>query len=203
MPDTGRSASKRTRRDSLRFERGTWIRKGVSSPRFGPPPSLSDRDGSGGFGSTDESGAFVIEGIAEGEYAVEITARDFLPEALSSVRVTAGNVSELGTIRLRKGGVIEGTVTNASEEPVPGASVRAVVPGFRPYVVVDDGVSTDRLGRFRIGGLADGKVQLAASHPEYAETRLEDVEVDSTSRGVGDSGRAAPGGRRRRNRPGP
>ncbi|HEY7698148.1 MAG TPA: carboxypeptidase-like regulatory domain-containing protein, partial [Vicinamibacteria bacterium] len=133
-------------------------------------------------GGAGEGGVFVVETVPEGEYAVQITAPDFLPGVVSSVRVTAGSVTELGTVRLRRGGRIEGTVVNASDEAVPGATVRALSLERSPYIYGgDEAVATDRLGRFRVGGLADGVVQVVASHPGYAETRLEKVSIDSSS----------------------
>jgi protocatechuate 3,4-dioxygenase beta subunit len=131
--------------------------------------------------SQGDDGVFLIENVSEGEYAVEILAPEFLPEAISSVRVTAGNVSDLGTIRLRRGGQVEGTVVNGSDEAVPGATVRAILPGRRMYDSVDRDVATDRSGRFRISGIPDGEVDVVATHPLYAETRAEEVEIDSAS----------------------
>jgi hypothetical protein len=163
------------------------IRGTVVDPEGSPVSSFralarsSEQHGTGRTSRQDAEGAFALDDVPEGEYAVEIVSQDFMPEVVSSVRVTAGTVSELGAIRLRRGGRIEGTVVNGSEEPVPGASVRVVGPGQQPYDFGDNTVSTDRIGRFQIGGLAVGIVQVMASHPSYAETRLEGVEVDSAS----------------------
>jgi len=130
----------------------------------------------------DAEGVFVLDSVAEGEYAVEILSADFLAEAISSVRVSGGNTTEVGTVRLRRGGSIVGTVVDASADPLPGATIQAVAPRPRLYWAEDNAVSSDRMGRFRLGGLTDGKVTVVASHPGYAETRLEGVEVDSSSR---------------------
>ena len=119
----------------------------------------------------------MLEDVAEGEYAVEIVSPDFLPEAVSSVRVSGGNVTEIGTIRLRRGGSIVGTVVDASADPVPGA----MVAGPRAHSMMESVASSDQKGRFQIRGLTDGKVAVVASHPNYAETRLEGIEVDSTA----------------------
>ncbi len=129
----------------------------------------------------DAEGVFVVDGVPEGEYAVEITSPAFVPEAISSVRVSGGTVTEIGTIRLRRGGSVEGTVVDASADPVPGATIQAFGPGPRAYRMEESGASSDRQGRFHLGGLMDGKVMVVASHPGYAETRLEDVAVDSSS----------------------
>jgi protocatechuate 3,4-dioxygenase beta subunit len=162
--------------------RGTVVDpEGRSVTSFRAMARSADERGFGGQGVADEEGIFVLETVAEGEYAVEIVSPDFMSEVVSSVRVTAGNVTELGTIRLRRGGRIGGTVVNGSEEPVPGATVRAVPAGWQPYDFGDNAVSTDRLGRFQIAGLLDGKVDVAASHPSYAGARQEAIEVDSAA----------------------
>jgi protocatechuate 3,4-dioxygenase beta subunit len=129
----------------------------------------------------DTDGVFLLENVPEGEYVVEILSADFMPEAISSVRVSGGNVAEVGTVRLRRGGSIAGTVVDASGDPVPGATIQAVGPGPRRYWGEENAISSDRQGRFRLGGLPDGKANIAASHPAYAEARLEGVEVDSRS----------------------
>jgi protocatechuate 3,4-dioxygenase beta subunit len=155
--------------------RGTAVDpEGRPVTSFSAMARSSERRGFGGMSVQDGEGAFVLEDVAEGEYAVEIVSPDFLPEAVSSVSVSGGNVTEIGTIRLRRGGSIVGTVVDTSAEPVPGATIGTIGSQERT-------VSSDRLGRFRILGLLDGKIWLEASHPGYAETRLEDIVVDSSS----------------------
>jgi hypothetical protein len=141
----------------------------------------SERRGTPTLTVQDAEGVFVLDTVAEGEYAVEIVSADFMPEAISPVKVSGGNVTEVGTVRLRRGGSIVGTVVDASADPVPGATIQAVAPGLRIYWMEENAVSSDRQGRFRLQGLTDGKVMVMASHPGYAETRLEGVEVDSRS----------------------
>jgi hypothetical protein len=96
------------------------------------------------------------------------------------VRVSGGNVTEIGTIRLSRGGSIVGTVVDASAEPVPGATIGTIASA--PRIYQERVVSSDQKGRFQIRGLMDGKIGVVASHLSYAETRLENIEVDSTAR---------------------
>lgn len=141
----------------------------------------SERRGIGWTSVQDGEGAFVLDDVAAGEYAVEIDSRDFLPEVISSVRVSGGNVTEVGTIRLRRGGSIVGTVVDTSAEPVPAATIQAIVAGSRAYSMMEGAVSSDQKGRFQIRGLMDGKIAVVATHPGYAETRVDGIEVDSTA----------------------
>ena len=163
------------------------IRGTVVDPEGRPVASFqamarsSERRGFGGMSVQDVEGALVLDDVAEGEYAVEIVSADFLPEAISSVLVSGGSVTEIGTIRLRRGGSIVGTVVDTSAEPVPGATIGTIVPG--PRVYQERSVSSDPKGRFQILGLMDGKIAVEASHPSYAETRLEGIVVDSTAGG--------------------
>jgi hypothetical protein len=129
---------------------------------------------------SDEDGAFLIDSVVEGEYAVEILTRDFMPEAVAGVQVSPGAVTELGTIRLKRGGSVAGTVVDGDGAPVPGAQVEVTDPRHRGYRVVENSAFSDRLGRFQVRGLDDGRMSVVARHPGYAEARLEGVEVDSS-----------------------
>jgi protocatechuate 3,4-dioxygenase beta subunit len=127
----------------------------------------------------DEAGIFVLTSVAEGEYVVEILAPDFVSEAVSGVRVTGGSITDVGTIRLRRGGRLAGTVVDATGAPVPGATVQARQSGQRFRFFDAGSTSTDRSGGFTIGGLPDGKVDVVATHPSYAEGRVEGIQIDS------------------------
>jgi protocatechuate 3,4-dioxygenase beta subunit len=137
--------------------------------------------GWGGQSQVDEeSGIFVLESVAEGEYVVEIVAPDYVSEAVSAVRVTGGSVTEVGAIRLRRGGRLAGTVVDGSGAPVAGATVQARQAGQRSFRFLDTGsTSTDRNGGFQIGGLPDGKVDVLGTHPSYADGRVEGIQIDS------------------------
>jgi protocatechuate 3,4-dioxygenase beta subunit len=128
-----------------------------------------------------KEGAFLVESLAEGEYALEIQASDFVTEALSGVRVTPGRVTDVGTIRLDRGGRIAGTVADSSGAPVAGATVEVETPGQRFFFNLGGGVSSDRQGRFEIRGVPEGTVGLVARHPSYSAARLDRVAVDPRS----------------------
>ncbi|HSF16198.1 MAG TPA: carboxypeptidase regulatory-like domain-containing protein [Vicinamibacteria bacterium] len=140
-----------------------------------------ERRGFGGvvIGVGEDNGVFMVEDVAEGEYAVEVSAADFVPEVVSNVRVASGSATELGEIRLRRGARLRGTVIDSAGAPIAGATVTVRTPGQRFFSTDDVGNTTDGSGSFEVRGLPDAKVDVAASHPSYAETRLEGIDVDS------------------------
>jgi protocatechuate 3,4-dioxygenase beta subunit len=163
--------------------RGTVVDlEGKAVTSFHVVARSSDHQGNSNAGVQDMEGTFVLDSVAEGEYAVEITSRDLLPEAVSAVRVSSGNVTEVGTIRLRRGGGVVGRVVDGSSDPVPGATIQGIVAGPRRFLWMDDGGTvSDRSGRFEIKGLPDGKCTVVATHPSYAVTTLKGVEIDSSA----------------------
>jgi hypothetical protein len=74
-----------------------------------------------------------------------------------------------------------GTVVDASADPVPGATIQASADGRPRYQMMESIASSDQKGRFQIRGLTDGKVTVVASHPSFAGTLREGIEVDSTA----------------------
>ncbi len=140
------------------------------------------RGGGGGDRVSSEDGVFLLEDVAQGEYVVEVSAHDFISEVVSDVRVSAGNVTDLGTIQLRPGAHIEGTVVDTTGASIAGATVLARTSGLRFFNPNERSVTTDRSGHFAIRGLADGNVSLVANHPSYAQSVLDGVEIDSRKR---------------------
>ena len=108
-----------------------------------------------------------------------MSARDYLSEVLSDVEVTAGNVTDVGPLRLRTGGVVLGKVLDPGGAAVAGASVYANFAGqMRPGARDHQSVS-DSEGYFEIRGLPDGPLELVAQHPSYAEGRSAGVDIDA------------------------
>ncbi len=135
-------------------------------PRF-PSPT-------GGFtGRFKNDGALKIEGVAPGDYAVEISG---VPEGLyvrsvrilgadaltSSVSVPGGrSTGELEVSLGTDGGRIDGRVTRGGQEPA--ASVQVVLvpePGLRAQVHRYRSASTNAEGAFSLLGIAPGDYQL-------------------------------------------
>jgi hypothetical protein len=127
------------------------------------------------FGAPD--GRFVLEGVAEGEYVVDVSAPDRATTTVSGVKVAAGGNADIGTVRLGVGGTLKGTVVDASSAPVSGASVRVSGAG-RDYASTMPEVTTDAGGAFEIHGLAPGPTLVRVIHAAYAPGMSTGVEVD-------------------------
>ncbi|MBA3243008.1 MAG: carboxypeptidase regulatory-like domain-containing protein, partial [Acidobacteria bacterium] len=84
----------------------------------GPPP----------MATTDEEGQFALNGLEPNVYGLNVSLPGYVvepdtPTSSSRSRVRLGDTV---TLRMMKGGVITGTVTDASGEPLVGANVRVM-----------------------------------------------------------------------------
>jgi Carboxypeptidase regulatory-like domain len=128
-----------------------------------------------------EDGRFRIAGFPPGTYALEIQAGRFADKSLPGVRVSAGQIVDVGRIVLSAGGTVRGTVVDSSGAPIPGANVsledsRGI---FRRSWSGDEerqGTS-DNDGRFEVRGLPYGLVPLKATHPLFAPSASVEVQV--------------------------
>ena len=129
-------------------------------PTFSPPPS--------------EDGAFALEGVGIGDFAVSI--RGLPPGAyLKSMRmgiadVLAGGLHVFGApkdpleiVIGAEGGSLAGRVVSAAQEPLVNRTVVVVpAPTLRERADLFKSDSTDGSGRFRIQGLAPGEYKVFA-----------------------------------------
>jgi len=124
---------------------------------------------------TDVNGRFVIEGVAAGEYHVNVQKAGFAPisdptEPPPTITVAAGQSLDNVDFRLQKGGAITGRVIDANGEPVPEVSIMAMrrfpasAAGDRLFPApVQGGQLTNDIGEFRVSGLAPGEYFIAAT----------------------------------------
>ena len=129
---------------------------------------------------TDEGGRFTLDEIpGAGTYSVQVSARDSGRQVVRGVKVTDGQVTDVGRITLAAAGTVRGVVVDASSAPVAGATVEAL--GSERMAMAGpmrDEVTTDAAGRFELRGLAPGRAVIVARHPEFAEGRSAPLEVD-------------------------
>jgi hypothetical protein len=114
--------------------------------------------------TTDEEGAFRLDGLEPGVYSLSANLPGYVVEADPQTGRGGGayRLGDTATVRLVKGGVITGTVSDAQGEPLAELSVRAyrvrdldgrpVSPGFA--LVGED--KTDDRGIYRIYSLQPG-----------------------------------------------
>jgi protocatechuate 3,4-dioxygenase beta subunit len=139
------------------------------------------RSGAMGGGQADSfgvpDGRFVLEDVADGEYVVDVSAPDRAPAVVSGVKVTAGGITDVGTVRLTGGGTIKGVVVDAASAPVSGATVWVSGPG-QDYSRIVPEVTTDSGGAFEVRGVPAGSAQVRVTHSAYAQGLVMGVEVD-------------------------
>lgn len=97
--------------------------------------------------STDEEGRFRVDGL-DGRPMVRVDHPAFQQVVLEEVDLEE---EPFVTVRLEKGGALEGTVRDGKGDPLPGAQVRAFNIGVGGGKAV-----TDAEGHYRIEGLAPG-----------------------------------------------
>jgi len=118
--------------------------------------------------STDDEGRFRVNDLARGVYRVSVNAPGYVltHEQAGDLMYRTGDTAN---IKMSKGGVITGTVTNSSGEPIIGLTVRVVqvkdkdgraIPSGKP----DNGeVITDDRGVYRVYSLNSGSYLVNAS----------------------------------------
>ena len=122
---------------------------------------------------TDANGRFVLEGVAAGEYHVNVQRAGFAPisdpaQPPPTITVAAGQSLTDLDFRLTKGGAITGRLVDANGEPVPEVSIMAMRRSPSSAAAglfaapVQGGQITNDIGEFRIAGLAPGEYVVAA-----------------------------------------
>ena len=129
-------------------------------------------------GMTDQDGRFVFNGVAPGEYRVDVQKTGFASLMDPSTRprtytVAAGQALDNVSIVLQKGAVISGKVLDQKGEPVTDARVMALrritPPGAStaaPRLIpapMQGPQQTNDIGEYRVTGLPPGEYFLAAS----------------------------------------
>lgn len=127
---------------------------------------------------TDQDGRFVFNGVAPGEYRIDVQKTGFASAADPVTRprtytVAAGQPLDNISIVLQKGAVITGKVLDQKGEPVTDAHVMALrripSPGAMtaaPRLIpapMQGSQQTNDIGEYRVSGLPPGEYFLAAS----------------------------------------
>ncbi len=129
---------------------------------------------------SDAEGAFEVDDLAPGRVRIAVTAAEHAPvEVVVQAQGDRDHPADLGAIDLAEAGEVEGEVVDADDQPVAGARVgRGGVPTYLPLGPLPKGiVSTDRDGRFTLGGLPAGNVMLEAYFADLGRASIDDVPV--------------------------
>src|SRR5581483_4447638 len=119
-------------------------------------------------GLTDGAGHYRIEGIPGGRYCINAFAPAMVPEdeprqAVKTFELSDGETADNVNLRLIKGGVVTGRVTDADGQPAMGVPVQATQvtqDGSRVIPYNKSGLTDDR-GIYRIYGIAPGRFKIS------------------------------------------
>jgi len=132
---------------------------------------------------TSEDGRFALSDVSAGLYSVTVSSADYAPTTVSGVKVEPGGSADVGTIMLRAGTIVRGSVVDDDGAGVPGARVSASGAG-RDWTGGGGPQGTagtsDMSGAFELRGVPAGRTVLSASHPEHAAAEPVTVDVEPT-----------------------
>jgi protocatechuate 3,4-dioxygenase beta subunit len=156
---------------------------GRSGPRGGPGGgiqiALGRAPGDQNFQSDD--GTFELTDVPAGKWTVHAAATGFRTAEVSGVEVAEGETKEGVVLSLKKGGGLSGVVTDLRGTAVANASVSwhpadsqggamgAMVARITGGSGSGGTTTSDADGHFRLDGLPDGRVTVAATHPDYLD----------------------------------
>jgi protocatechuate 3,4-dioxygenase beta subunit len=133
------------------------------------------------FNSFDVSdGRFELENVTAGSYVVSVEANE-IGSASVSAKVAASSATDLGTVRLKPGATVRGTVVDTGGSFVEGARIDLARGRFGNTITfgTEAEVVTDRSGAFEAKGVEPGSVELRASHPRYAPSAPLAIVIDA------------------------
>lgn len=124
-------------------------------------------------------GRFLLSNVRPGTYVLRIESDGRVTGSASGVVVRAGATTDVGKLRLGRGGTIRGTVVGSDGSPVTGATVRAQTAAeFSTSYGMPPGAVTGMSGEFELRGLEAGRFNLVASHPQLAPGFQEGIDVE-------------------------
>lgn len=129
----------------------------------------------------EDDGTFVVAGLPAGRYTVSASKPGWIRGSSGAVKpgrsgvaialAAAQRVNDV-VVRMAKGGVVTGTVTDENGRPLPGVAVRLMqyrmqegVRLLSPMAPADSDLTDDR-GEYRMFGLSPGEYAVAAIPPD-------------------------------------
>jgi protocatechuate 3,4-dioxygenase beta subunit len=129
---------------------------------------------------SDKDGAFTLPDMMPGGARLVVRAPGWAPsEREVLVVASSAHKTTLPAVELAEEGVAEGTVTDTRGDPVAGARVaKDHVPTYLAVGATPAGVAvTDARGRFHLGGLPAGTVDLEAYAPDLGRATAEGIRI--------------------------
>jgi hypothetical protein len=162
---------------------------------------------------TDDDGRFTVTGLPAGRFTLSVTKDAFVTTAFgarrpgrpgTSIALNEGEQLKGLTIRLPRGAVISGQVSDLAGQPAAGVQVRAMrhvfgTDGKRLLVPVGAGATTDDRGMYRMYGFPPGDYTVGATVPRDAFASSTDLiptteaEMAATRQAIAGGSAAIPG----------
>lgn len=142
----------------------------------------SGGDGDAGVGLSDAEGHFLVRGLAPGSYDAKVTASGHTPAIRRGLTVTQGESFPV-EFKLSGTGAVEGQVRDRNGAAVVAARVVAINAWGNGTDENRVEVRTDADGRYRLEGLATGRISISARHEgaTIGARRIVSVEANRTA----------------------
>src|SRR5688572_22634502 len=120
---------------------------------------------------TDGNGRFEFPALPSGRFAIAVSRGGYVnlntpADAARSIQLTDGQTLDLPPLRLARGGVITGSISDEYGDPAPEVTVQAFraeyMQGMKRLIGVRSAATND-IGQYRIYGLQPGTYYLATS----------------------------------------
>lgn len=173
-------------RVSLKGEPAAGVSVGLQPQQSGPggAPYVPDRSKYSRV-KTDNEGRFSFSNLNAGQYRIVALAAGFVSADDSQlvngkmVTLTDGETLENVELRLKRGAVIAGRVTDSSGNPIVEKSVRLTKldarGNFSPFNINGEMTRTDDRGVYRIYSLPAGKYKISLGVPPQAGAGVPDM----------------------------
>ncbi|MDZ4775144.1 MAG: carboxypeptidase-like regulatory domain-containing protein [Planctomycetota bacterium] len=107
---------------------------------------------------SDDAGRFTLTGLKPELYQLVITATGFTTFSQNNFRVSEAGVTQVGDLKLLRGGTVRGTLFDASGKPISGGTIR--LRAIEGVVYVNMSTKTGADGKFALQNCPAGRFQL-------------------------------------------
>lgn len=172
---SARSVDNAPERIEIKLSRGVMVEGRVTAVRGRQPLEGAAvtlvAEGRRAFALTDRDGHYRLRDVAPGPVHVTVSHPDYASVELEATVAATGRADrpfELPVVDLPESGGVEGEVLDREGRPVGGARVAiGLVPAYLPAGALPAGMTlTDSKGRFKLEGLAPGRVDVEAYAPD-------------------------------------